>query len=123
MHTLGAYNTRFMLLGNELFWGLLETFAILHVHAHVYCVNSFHLLILITDLDSIKRKNYQTLKMPYFFILLGYQVVQVVGLVHTDLHDEQTLNAVSFLASSLLWITQDFEQKNSGKKKKLLFWL
>ncbi|XP_020626324.1 elongator complex protein 5-like [Orbicella faveolata] len=43
----------------------------------------------------------------------GYQVVQVVGLVHTDLHDDQTLNAVNFLASSLLWMTQDLEQKNS----------
>lgn len=43
----------------------------------------------------------------------GYQVVQVIGLVHTDLHDDQTLNAINFLASSLLWITQDLEQKNS----------
>ena len=49
------------------------------------------------------------------FLMAGYQVIQVVGLVHTDLHDDQTLNAINFLASSLLWITQDFEHKNSGK--------
>jgi len=63
--------------------------------------------------------------MLYFF-LSGYQVVQVVGLVHTDLHDDQTLNAINFLASSLLWITQDVEQKTSGKNLMMtfvLFWL
>ena len=56
------------------------------------------------------------------FFLSGYQVVQVVGLVHTDLHDDQTLNAVNFLASSLLWITQDIDQKHSGKNPNYL-WL
>lgn len=56
--------------------------------------------------------------MHNYFFLSGYQVVQVVGLVHTDLHDDQTLNTVNFLASSLLWITQDFEQKNTGKNLK-----
>lgn len=35
--------------------------------------------------------------------------------MHSDLHDDQTLNAVNFLASSLLWITQDIDQKHSGK--------
>ena len=42
-------------------------------------------------------------------------MVQVVALVHSDLHDDQTLNTINFLASSLLWITLDKEEK--GKKK------
>ena len=41
-------------------------------------------------------------------------MVQVVALVHSDLHDDQTLNTINFLASSLLWITLDKEEK--GKK-------
>ena len=42
-------------------------------------------------------------------------MVQVIALVHSDLHDDQTLNTINFLASSLLWITLDKEEK--GKKK------
>ena len=42
-------------------------------------------------------------------------MVQVVALVHSDLHDDQTLNTINFLASSLLWITLDKEEK--GKKR------
>ena len=38
-------------------------------------------------------------------------MVQVVVLVHSDLHDDQTLNTINFLASSLLWITLDKEEK------------
>ena len=38
-------------------------------------------------------------------------MVQVVALVHSDLHDDQTLNTINFLASSLLWITLDKEEK------------
>lgn len=44
----------------------------------------------------------------------GYQVVQVVALVHSDLHDDQTLNTINFLASSLLWITLDKEEKDQS---------
>ena len=42
-------------------------------------------------------------------------MVQVVALVHSDLHNDQTLNTINFLASSLLWITLNKEEK--GKKK------
>lgn len=49
------------------------------------------------------------------FLLSGYQVIQVVCLVHSDLHDDQTLNAVNFLASSILWLTQDTQQTGAGK--------
>ena len=45
-------------------------------------------------------------------------MVQVVALVHSDLHDDQTLNTINFLASSLLWITLDKEEK--GKKNILI---
>ncbi|KAL9971346.1 hypothetical protein ACROYT_G023859 [Oculina patagonica] len=45
----------------------------------------------------------------------GYQVVQVVGLVHADLHDDQTLNVVNYLASTLLWITQNNQQKDADQ--------
>ena len=38
-------------------------------------------------------------------------MVQVVALVHSDLHHDQTLNTINFLASSLLWITLDKEEK------------
>lgn len=45
----------------------------------------------------------------------GYQVAQVVALVHSDLHDDHTLNTINFLASSLLWITQDKEEKDPDR--------
>lgn len=45
-------------------------------------------------------------------------MVQVVALVHSDLHDDQTLNTINFLASSLLWIKLDKEEK--GKKNILI---
>lgn len=45
----------------------------------------------------------------------GYQVVQVVCLVHSDLHDEHTLNTVNFLASSILWLTQDNQQSDADE--------
>lgn len=58
-----------------------------------------------------------------FLFLPGYHVAQVVGLVHADLHDDQTLNAVNFLASTLLWITQDNEPKDAGKISLVEFYL
>lgn len=36
----------------------------------------------------------------------GYQVVQVACLVHCDLHDDHTLKAVNFLASSIVSLSQ-----------------
>ena len=42
----------------------------------------------------------------------GYQVVQVVCLVHSDLHNDQSLTAVNFLASSILMLTH--ENQNTG---------
>lgn len=40
----------------------------------------------------------------------GYKVVQVVCLVHSDLHDDHALNSVNFLASSIVWLTQNDQQ-------------
>ena len=44
----------------------------------------------------------------------GYQVVQVICLVHSDLHSEQSLTAVNFLASSILMLTHENQQQNTG---------
>ena len=41
-------------------------------------------------------------------------MVQVVALVHSDLHDDQILNTINFLASSLVWITLDREEKGKN---------
>ena len=52
----------------------------------------------------------------HFFLCLfsGYQVVQVVCLVHSDLHNDQSLTAVNFLASSILMLTHENQQQNTG---------
>ena len=52
----------------------------------------------------------------HFFLFLssGYQVVQVVCLVHSDLHNDQSLTAVNFLASSILMLTHENQQQNTG---------
>ena len=42
-------------------------------------------------------------------------MVQVACLVHCDLHDNHTLKAVNFLASSIFSLSQS---ENSGVKKK-----
>ena len=42
-------------------------------------------------------------------------MVQVACLVHCDLHDDHTLKAVNFLASSIVSLSQS---ENSGVKKK-----
>ena len=52
----------------------------------------------------------------HFFLFLSsaYQVVQVVCLVHSDLHNDQSLTAVNFLASSILMLTYENQQQNTG---------
>lgn len=45
----------------------------------------------------------------------GYQVVQVVCLVHSDLHNDQSLTAVNFLASSILMLTRENQQQNTDE--------
>ena len=54
----------------------------------------------------------------FYYAHLGYQVVQVACLVHCDLHDDYTLKAVNFLASSVVSLSQS---ENSGAEKKAEF--
>lgn len=83
-----------------------------HLGFKALCTYNMHTIL---DLHCSEKEVFSDLHVKcHIFFLSGYQVVQVIGLVHTDLHDDQTLNAINFLASSLLWITQDLEQKNSG---------
>ena len=50
----------------------------------------------------------------FLFLSSGYQVVQVVCLIHSDLHNDQSLTAVNFLASSILMLTHENQQQNTG---------
>ena len=50
----------------------------------------------------------------FFSLSSGYQVVQVICLVHSDLHNDQSLTAVNFLASSVLMLTHENQQQNTG---------
>lgn len=44
-----------------------------------------------------------------------YQVVQVVCLVHKDLHEQYALECINSLASSVLSVSLDKQHSNSGK--------
>jgi len=51
----------------------------------------------------------------FMFIFSGYQVEQVVSIIHTDLHDHHILHSLNSIASSVLQVLPSTQAIDSGE--------